>query len=512
MRNPIISMKDINIRFGDILANDNVSIDIYKGEIVALLGENGAGKSTLMKILYGIYARESGAIKINAETMPLRFSPADALKKGISMVSQHFMLVDSFTVAENIVMGEEYSFAGRLVDKSREHELVMSLSEEFGIPISPDRLVGELPLGLRQKVEILKALYRGKKVLILDEPTTVLTPLEVEELFDHLRSLKDKGMTIILITHKLDEVMSISDRAIVMRQGKKVASLDTKATNISELSRCMVGADVESIHVETKEIKNDLPVTLQLSNVSTELGDNGRCLKNISLKLFPGRILGIAGIEGNGQTELVEVLTGLTKIQSGQMKIGNQIIDVNSSSVMKSIGIGVIPEDRIEQGLVLDLSIQDNIMLGYRDDPRFVKGGTFSRKRTNQFVDNVIRNYDIRPARKTAICRFVSGGNQQKVVLARELERTNLKIVVASQPSRGLDVGAINFTHKTILRLREEGKAVLLISSDLDEIMAMSDDIAVIRDGTIVSCCKACELSKNEIGLMMGSSKSQRAS
>jgi simple sugar transport system ATP-binding protein len=506
----VIRIKDVTKRFGDLAANDRVTLDIHRGEILALLGENGAGKSTLMKVLYGLYTRDSGEITVNNSNLPRKFSPSDAIKLGISMVPQHFMLVDSFTIAENIILGEEQRISRFIVNKTKACQQVEKLCEQFGINVSPSQKVEKLPLGIKQKIEILKALYRDTKILILDEPTTVLTPQEVEELFELLRTLQKTGMTIIIITHKLHEVMMVTDRVTVMRHGKIVATFKTANTNVRELSRTMVGADIESVHVdESKEQLLPEPY-ISLENISTK-ADGERCnLKNLNLNVYPGRIVGVAGIDGNGQTELVEVLTGVKAIKSGHISANGKRILSNSTEAMRSLGIGVIPEDRSEQGLVLDLSIRENILIGHKDDERFCKYGFFKVKQVDNFVDELIRKYDIRPTRKSAMCRFVSGGNQQKVLLARELERPHLQLVVASQPSRGLDVGAIQFTHQTILKLRNEGKAILLISSDLDEIKTLSDDIAVIRDGTVVACCKSCELSKDEIGLYMGGSNANK--
>jgi simple sugar transport system ATP-binding protein len=500
----MISIRDVTIRFGNLVANDKVSVDINKGEIMALLGENGAGKSTLMKILYGLYTRESGEIMIDGQKMPKKYSPSDAIKLGISMVPQHFMLIDTFTVAENIVLGEENTISKVLTNRKKTHEKVESLCKEFNISVSPEQKVANLPLGVKQKIEILKALYRGTKVLILDEPTTVLTPQEVNELFVLLRSLQAKGITIIIITHKLHEVLAITDRVTIMRLGKKITTLETSKTNVVELSSTMVGKEIENVHVKQDESGVERPKPIFVfKNLNTKK-DSDRCnLRSFDLDLYPGRIVGIAGIDGNGQTELVEVLTGVKQILGGEIIVNDKSITQNTVDNMRELGIGVIPEDRTEQGLVLDLSIRENIMIGYRKDGRFEKRGIFGSRAVNAYVDDLIQKYDVRPTRRSAVCRFLSGGNQQKVVLARELERKGLQAVVASQPVRGLDVGATNFTHSMLLRLRGEGKAVLLISSDLDEIKTLSDYIAVIRNGSIVSFKKASEFSKDEIGLYM---------
>lgn len=503
MENSIVSMHDVTIHFGNLAANENVNFELRKGEIMALLGENGAGKSTLMKILYGLYTREHGDILINGNAMPIKYSPSDAIKMGISMVPQHFMLIDSFTVAENIVLGEERNISRFILDKEKLYKRVEPLCEEFGIDVSPRQKVEKLPLGIKQKIEILKAMFRQTKLLILDEPTTVLTPQEVDGLFDMLRSLQKKGLTVVIITHKMHEVLAVTDRITVMRQGKSIATFNTKETNEKELAHTMVGKDVAEVQVEQDNEPLGQP-SFSIRSVTTKATE-GRCpLRDFSLNLYPGKIIGVAGIDGNGQTELVEVLTGVKHIQSGTIQANGEEITENTIDNMRRLGIGVIPEDRIEQGLVLEFSVRENILMGYKSDNRFERCGVFKMKEIDRYVDNLITQYDIRPPRRRAICKYMSGGNQQKVVLARELERPELKAVVASQPVRGLDVGAIEFTHQTLLRLRKQQISILLISSDLDEIKSMSDYIAVIRDGNIVAFKRASEFSKDEIGLYMG--------
>lgn len=501
-----ISARDVSIKFGDIVANDMVSLEIKKGEIMGILGENGAGKSTLMKIVYGLYTRESGEIFVNGRCLPPKYSPADAIDLGVSMVPQHFMLVDAFTVAENIVLGEEHRINRYLVDTKKTNELVANLCTEFGLNVSPEQKVEKLPLGAKQKIEILKALYRNTNILILDEPTTVLTPQEVDDLFVLLREFQNRGMTIVIISHKLHELLAITDRITVMRAGKIVRTFMTSETNAEELAQAMVGRDLDKLDVHSKSNLDDAnsQPAISLHNVSTRF-DGVRCsLKNLSLDLYPGKIIGIAGIDGNGQTELVELLSGVKPLECGHIQVDDKQIAENTVSTMRALGIGVIPEDRIEMGLVTDLSILENILLGYKGDKRFERFGVFRFDHIKDYVNQLINDYDVRPARRRAVCKFVSGGNQQKVVLARELERPGLRAVVASQPVRGLDVGAIVFTHQTLLNLREEGKAVLLISSDLDEILSLSDEVAVLRSGEIVVQRPASEFTRDEIGLYMG--------
>ncbi len=499
----MISVKDLSIRFGTLVANDHVTMDVKRGEIMAVLGENGAGKSTLMKILYGLYTRENGEIVIDGHVMPHKYAPADAIRLGVSMVPQHFMLVDAFSVAENIVLGEENRVNRVCVSREKNERRIKALCEEFGIDIGPGQLVKNLSLGQKQKVEILKSLFRNTKVLILDEPTTVLTPQEVGSLFALLRNLQKKGVTIMIITHKLHEVLAVTDRITVMRLGKKVATFNTAETNAAELSRTMVGRDIVQVHVQPDAAEAPAPL-IALEQISTRAMDERCGLTGLSLALYPGKVVGVAGIDGNGQTELVEVLAGVTPILSGAIRVGETRIAQNTLETMRALGIAIIPEDRQEQGLVLDFSIRDNILMGYLRDNRFLRHGVASMRKVNEHVKRIIEKYDVRPARRSAVCRFVSGGNQQKVVLGRELERPALKAVVAAQPARGLDVGAIQFIHGTLLRLRREGKAILLISSDLDDIKTLSDYIAVIRSGTIVAFKRSDSFTRDEIGLFMG--------
>lgn len=506
MKKEIISMRDISISFGTLNANDKVNLSVNAGEIMALLGENGAGKTTLMKILYGLYSRDKGSIVIDGVNMPDRYSSSDAIKLGIFMVPQHFMLVDEFSVAENVILGEEDTVSHILLNKEKMIQRVEQLCKQHAIDLDPRLPVRHLSLGQKQKVEILKALFRNTKIIILDEPTTVLTPQEVEDLFVLLRRLQKKGVTVIFITHKLNEVMMLTDRITVMRRGKTVALIETKNTDPRELSRTMVGQDVQNIHNLDDSDEDVMPI-VTLQNVCTKSEENRCKLSNLTIPLYPGKIVGVAGIDGNGQKELVEIFAGIKPISNGVIEIYDSAGKSETSTDLAKLNVGIIPEDRHSQGLILDFSIRDNILLGYLDDRRLVNKGIFRMRKVASYVEQTINKYDIRPPRMGAICRYVSGGNQQKVVLGRELERQDLKIVVASQPVRGLDVGAMGFTHRTLLKLREQGKAILLISSDLDEIKTLSDYIAVIRQGTIVAFERARQLSKDDIGLYMGGSE-----
>lgn len=499
---PLVEMRNVHKAFGGTIAVGGVSLSLARGEVLALLGENGAGKSTLMKILFGLYQRDGGKVVIDGHPMPSLYSPKTAMNLGISMVHQHFRQIESFPVAENIVLGAERKFCRAVYDRTKAREELKKLYDFTGISLPSNALIRDLPLGERQKVEILKALYRGCKVLVMDEPTTVLTPQETVSLFSLIRRLRDQGMGIILITHKLHEVLEVSDRVEVLRLGRQVASFRTKETDAEELARTMVGFDLETATVKPEPC-DSLSPALEFKDVATE--ESAGCnLKGINLKIYPGRIVGIAGVDGNGQHELVEVLAGLMPVTCGT------IIDENGAPVSgRGKDIGIIPEDRQKQGLVPPLTIQDNIMLGFREEEEFVSHHLFRMDRIASFADRMIEQYDIRPRTRKEVVQFMSGGNQQKVVLARELSGKNLRFVVASQPTRGLDVGAIQFTHSKILSLRNEGKAVLLISSDLDEIRALSDEIAVIYDGRIVVQRYAPNLTRIELGLYMGGGKGE---
>ena len=505
MENYAIEMKHIDISFGDFRANKDVSLALKQGEILALIGENGAGKSTLMKILYGLYRRDAGEIFVNGKKMPSSYSPQAMIDLGVSMVPQQLMQVDAFSVAENIILGMERN-AGRVMCNIKKIlPLMEELCNKYGIHVPLEANIAGLPLGVKQKIEILKALYRGGKVIILDEPTTVLTPQEADELFSLLKRLKAQGLSVIIIAHKLQEVLAVSDRIAIMRLGEKVAEVETAATNAKELAAMMVGRTVETVQVSVNTDK--IAPSIVMKGLTTQEEPDRCALKNLNLELYPGRVVGIAGINGNGQAELVEVLAGIRRLTGGSLQFDATTITDNRPDVMQKLGIGIIPEERREEGLVLDLTIRENIILGERKSEKLSHNGVFNKKKVNAYVEKLIADFDVRPNRGDAVVRFVSGGNQQKVVLARELSRDNLELVIAAQPVRGLDIGAIAFTHETLLKFRNQGKAVLLISADLDEIRELSDYIAVLSDGEIVSFGPANELTNEQIGLLMGGEK-----
>lgn len=509
MSEHMIEMRGVCKRFGDVQANKDVSLHIKRGEIRALLGENGAGKSTLMKILFGLYTLDSGEILIEGRRMPENYTPQDAIECGVAMVSQHFMLIDAFTVAENIILGKEKELHKFYFSKTRSEERVQRLCNRYGIKLSSKSVVNPLSMGEKQKTEILKALYRNNKILILDEPTSVLTPQESQELFKMMEEMRNNGMTIILISHKLEDVMQVSDNITIMRQGEKICTLRREDTNVQELASLMVGRVIKPISIEERPIGLDEAPLLRLRNIHSSHRSDRCSLKGLNLDLYRGKIVGLAGVDGNGQTELVEVLAGFRDFQSGTIECGKRVLTKNSVSAMQDFHIGIIPEDRHTQGLVLDFSIEENILMRRRANPAFTCKGVLRHRPIGAYVDQMVRRFDIRPVQRDLKTRILSGGNQQKVVIARELGCPDLEIVIAAQPTRGLDIGAMEYVHSTLIALRNEGKAVLLISSDLDEIRALSDYINVIYDGRILLSEQSSKLTIDAIGLAMGGTERQ---
>ncbi len=496
-----VEMRNINKYFPLVVANDDVSFLVQKGEIHALVGENGAGKSTLVNILYGLLRPDSGTITVNGK--PAHFaSPADAIDHCIGMVHQHFMLIPPLTVAENVVLGREPSRFG-FVDIDRANKTVRDLSEKYGLKVEPTAKVATLSVGIEQRIEIIKVLYRGAEILILDEPTAVLVPQEVEELFEILRSLKDQGKTIIFITHKLQEVMAISDRVTVMRRGKVVDTVSTNETSRQEIATMMIGRQV-LFRVERKEAHPGEEV-LRVEDLHAL--DNKRlpALRGISFSVREGEILGIAGVEGNGQTELVEALTGLRKAEKGVVKLDGMVVTNFDTRSVKEKGIGHIPEDRHRRGLILDYTVAQNMVLGIHYRTPYVKRrglDVINFIPIKEKAERLIREFDIRPPDQKNLAGNLSGGNQQKVIVAREFDQ-DPKCLVAAQPTRGIDVGSIEFIHERLLQARDAGKAVLLISADLEEILSISDRIAVIYEGKIVGIMNPDEATEASLGLMM---------
>ena len=512
MQDIMLEIEHVSKSFGSLKANNDISISIRKGEIHALLGENGAGKSTLMKILYGLYQRDSGNIRIDGVMLPAKFSPLDAIAHGITMVPQHVSLVDAFTVAQNILLGKETSVQRGVYDAKKAAARVEKLCAEYNISLNPNSLVETLSLGEKQKIEILKALYRESKVLILDEPTAVLTPQEVDGLFVMLKNLRSKGITVILIAHKLEEVMRISDRITVLRLGSVVCTVNTEDTTTRDLANYMVGHELRGIDRELKRIEEgELPV-LELENVVTKQTGERCALSGLNLSLYAGKVIGVAGIDGNGQTDLLEVLAGVKPAASGHIRFRQgqaEPVLLNARSIRR-IGMGIIPEDRLTQGLVLDLPMKTNLIMRRRKHRQFSIKGVFKVKAINEYADAIMETYDLRPRNRELSCRLFSGGNQQKIVLARELDNLDLQIVVAAQPTRGLDIGAQEYIYRTLMSLRQQGKAVQLISSDLDEIRLLSDYIAVIHEGRILETKPSDMITNEEIGLLMGANTTER--
>ena len=499
-----IEMLNITKRFPGIIANDNITLQLRRGEIHALLGENGAGKSTLMSVLFGLYQPEEGTIKKDGKVVSIK-NPNDATALGIGMVHQHFKLVECFTVLDNIIMGVEPTKMGFL-QKTEARRKVMELSERYGLHVDPDAKIEDITVGMQQRTEILKMLYRDNEILIFDEPTAVLTPQEIDELMQIMRNLAAEGKSILFISHKLAEIMAVSDRCTVLRKGKYIGTVNTKDTTAQELSAMMVGRNV-NFHVE-KEDKEPGKVILKVENmtVASHLHKNN-AVKNVSLEVRAGEIVCLAGIDGNGQTEFVYGLTGLEPLVSGKITLNGKDI-TNAPIRERSIsGVSHIPEDRHKHGLVLDYSLEDNIVLQRYFEPEFTKAGFLRRKSIREYADRLIEQYDIRSGQgPVTIARSMSGGNQQKAIVAREIDR-DPQLLIAVQPTRGLDVGAIEYIHKQIVAARDAGKAVLLVSLEMDEVLDVSDRILVMYEGEIVGELNPKKTTAEEMGLYMAGAK-----
>lgn len=503
----VVEMRGITKRFPGIIANDQISFAVKKGEIHALLGENGAGKSTLMNILFGLYEQDEGDILVHGEKVKIK-SPNDANRLGIGMVHQHFMLVEPFTVTENIILGNEPK-QGTSIDIKSARKKVVEISERYGLAVDPDAKIEEISVGMQQRVEILKILYRGADILIFDEPTAVLTPQEIEELMDIMRNLVSEGKSIILITHKLKEIMAVSNIVTVIRRGRVIGSVITAETNPNELAAMMVGKEV-SFEVKKKPSTPGDRV-LQLQDV-TAVGSKGvKLLDGIQLDVRAGEIVGIAGVDGNGQSELIDAITGLLKIKSGKILLNNQPIENKPPRTIIEAGVSHIPQDRIKRGLVLDFTIGENMVLETYHKPPFSKGGFLDYKQVYDYAKRLIQEYDVRTPSELTPARALSGGNQQKAIIAREMDK-NPDLLIAAQPTRGVDVGAIEFIHRRLVEQRDKGKGVLLISFELDEVMQLSDRIAVIYEGKIIAVVDPKETSEQELGfLMAGGRKDKQA-
>jgi simple sugar transport system ATP-binding protein len=494
-----VEMRGITKRFPGVVANDKVDFAVRKGEIHALVGENGAGKSTLMNVLYGLIHLDEGEILIDGK--PANISgPRDAIAHGIGMVHQHFMLIPVFTVGENVMLGREPVTGPDFYDRAKAREEIAALTRKYGLALDPDARMGDLPVGLQQRAEIVKVLYRGANILILDEPTGVLTPQESKELFGVLRDLVKSGKTIIFISHKLREVLEISDRITVMRRGKVVGHLTTKETNEEEIATLMVGREV-LLRVDKKPAKPGA-VTFKVENLTASSDRGVAALKGVSFELRQGEILGIAGVEGNGQSELVEVLAGTRRATGGRVLLGDKDVTTFDARTERDAGIAFIPEDRRGAGLVLSYSVADNLILGRQRTPAFSWHELVLRLvAIKAWARRLVKEFDIRTPSIETAARNLSGGNQQKIIVAREMA-SRPRVLLAAQPTRGVDIGAIEFIHRRLVAQRDEGAAVLLISAELDEIRSLSDRIAVIYEGKIVSI-EPADAPEERLGLLM---------
>lgn len=494
-----IEMKNITKQFPGVLANDNITLQVKKQEVHSLLGENGSGKSTLMNILFGLQQPDAGAIYINGDKASIS-NPEDAHNLGIGMVHQHFMLVEQMSALENIILGNESP--GFFLDKEDSYRKVEDLVKKYGFQLNLNEKVANLSIGMKQRVEILKTLYRGAETVIFDEPSAVLTPQEVEELFEIIETLKQNGKTIIFITHKLNEIMEVADTITVIRRGQKITTINKSDTNSKYLANQMVGRDVETIVAKSNEYNGD--VVLKLNGV--KMLDNAK--GNISLEIRAGEILGIAGVEGNGQLQLEETITGL--IDSDDEKIFLNGIDIGklNPAKRKALGIGYIPSDRFRRAILPTFSVKENFLLGFHESEPFIKKGFIQDKLLRKHSDDMIKEFDIRVPNSSIPIGNLSGGNQQKVVLARETSQ-GPQLIIAAQPTRGLDVGAIEYVHRTLLELRDKGKAILLISAELTEVMNLSDRIAVMYEGEIQGTLSSEEFSKERIGLLMAGDREE---
>ncbi len=492
-----IELVGIDKKFGAVHANKDINLTVAKGSIHGIIGENGAGKSTLMSIIYGFYQADSGEIRINGSPIAIRDSQT-AISAGIGMVHQHFMLVDNFTVLENVMLGAE---GGALLAKGvvAARAELNRLEKDYGLEVDPDALIEELPVGQQQRVEILKAMYRGAEILILDEPTGVLTPAEADNLFRILRVLRDQGKTIILITHKLREIMAITDTVSVMRRGEMVATRKTAETTVEELAELMVGRRV-LLRVE-KGAANPGDILLSVRNLTVKDGRGVTMVDNVSFDVRAGEIVGIAGVAGNGQSELLEAIAGIRKPASGEILLHGKPIGNADPAALRDLGLAHIPEDRHHMGLVLKFEEYENSMLGYHRDRKYGRAGMLDLDAMRKDAIEKIEKYDIRPPNARLKTANFSGGNQQKIVVAREIERDPEALLIG-QPTRGVDIGAIEFIHRRIIEMRDAGKAILLVSVELDEIRALSDRILVMFAGHIVGE-KSAEAGEQTLGLMM---------
>jgi general nucleoside transport system ATP-binding protein len=500
----IVEMLNITKEFPGVIANNDITLQVKKGEIHALLGENGAGKSTLMSVLFGMYQPEKGTIRINGKAVKIN-NPNDANDLNIGMVHQHFMLVEIFSVLDNIILGVEPNRAG-VLKRNEARVKICELSNRYGLSVEPGALIEDISVGMQQRVEILKMLYRDNEILIFDEPTAVLTPQEIKELMGIMRGLAAEGKSILFITHKLNEILEVADRCTVLRKGRCVGTVEVAQTTLEELSRMMVGREVQ-FTIEKKQIEPGA-IVLKVENITVpSKRHKNNAVKNMSFAVRAGEIVCLAGIEGNGQSELIYALTGIDKMSSGKILINGADISKASIRRRSKAGISHIPEDRHKYGLILDYSLSDNLVLQRYWEPRFQKSGFIKKNEVLNYANKLISQYDIRSGQGArTIVRAMSGGNQQKAIIAREIDK-NPELLVAIQPTRGLDIGAIEYIHKQLIAQRDSGKGVLLVSLELDEVVNISDRILVVYDGEIVGEFKPKETTLEQIGLYMAGAK-----
>jgi ABC-type uncharacterized transport system ATPase subunit len=496
---PVLELHGVTKAFPGVLANDHIDLTLNEGEILALLGENGAGKTTLMNVLYGLYTPDEGEITIRGTKVDIH-DPNDAIRQGIGMVHQHFMLVPVFTVTENVMLGVESVRAGLFLDREAAAQRIREISSRFGLEVDPDALVENLPVGVQQRVEIIKILYREADILILDEPTAVLTPQEADELFKVIRSLVAEGKSVIFISHKLKEVLAIAGRITVLRDGRVVGSTTPREATEASLAKMMVGREV-ILSVDKKPAQpGEIMLDVQDLHV---LDDRGRVAVNrVSLQVQAGEVLGIAGVQGNGQTQLVEALTGLRRVESGRVTILGKDATHATPRAITEVGTAHVPEDRQQDGLVLSFPVEDNLVLNTYYVPPFARGLVLQQSEIEKAARERVELFDVRTPSIFVPVSSLSGGNQQKVIVAREFSRP-IRLLIASQPTRGLDVGSIEYIHGRIVEKRDEGCAVLLVSPELDEILSLSDRIAVMYEGQIIATLPAEEANKERLGLLM---------
>lgn len=494
----VVQLKGITKRFPGLVANDSINFELKKGEIHALLGENGAGKSTLMNILFGLYQPDEGEIWINGKQSVID-GASKAIELGIGMVHQHFKLVQPFTVAENIVLGNEPK-KGTTIDYKLANQKVKEISERYGLKVDPQMRIQDITVGMQQRVEILKTLYRGAEIVIFDEPTAVLTVQEIEELIEIIRNLAAEGKSIIIITHKLKEVMALSNTVTVIRRGKVIRTVKTSETSERELAELMVGRDVNFKVEKTKRQAGE--VVLSVDHLRMKGDQSKMALDGTSFQVRAGEIFGIAGVDGNGQSELIYAITGMRKVQGGKVTLNGRDITNDSPRSISTAGVGHIPEDRHKHGLVLDFSLSENMILNTYFKPEYGKSGFIDYKAMDELADKLVKEFDVRTSGIHTQARALSGGNQQKAIIAREINK-NPDLIIAVQPTRGLDIGAIEFVHKRLVDARNEGKAVLLVSFELDELYALSDRIAVMYEGKLVGEVDADHRDDERLGLLM---------